>query len=115
MNVKIGARKYDINFVNIDDEEDEICGYTDYHKGEIVLNNSLVGDAKTEVFLHETLHCLLDNAGINEISAQLKNENGSNLAELICNVLAPRLHAFLLDNDIKELLDFCKSGTYKIG
>jgi Zn-dependent peptidase ImmA (M78 family) len=114
MNVKIGARSYAVSFVSLEDEENKICGYTDYHKGEIILNDSLVDDAKMEVLLHEMLHCLLDNAGINEIAAQLKNSKGDeeqNLAELICNVLAPRLHAFLLDNDVQQLLNFCKSGT----
>jgi hypothetical protein len=59
-------------------------------------------DIREETLMHEVLHCLLDNSGIEEVSKQVKE--GANLSELVATILAPRLHALLRENDVVTLI-----------
>ena len=97
--LKIGSRTYSIIFSDDDEilnssENQNAFGYTDYANSKIVIKNSISNDFKKENLIHEILHTLLDNSGIEII---LENSNKIT-TELIISVLAPRFHQFLKDN-----------------
>jgi Zn-dependent peptidase ImmA (M78 family) len=109
MNLKIGARTYSIekwsatqieSFTGRD--SNEVCGFTDYYKSKIIINGDASKDVREETLLHEIMHTLLDNSGIEEIGKQLKEE--PHIGELVATIIAPRLHAMLKDNDIQSVL-----------
>ncbi len=110
MNLKIGARTYSIekwpgtqieSFTGRD--SNEICGFTDYYQSKIIINGDVSKDVREETLMHEIMHTLLDNSGIEEIGKQLKED--PHVAELVATVTAPRLHAMLKDNDIQSILN----------
>jgi len=110
MNLKIGARIYSVekwsgseieSFTGRD--SNEICGFTDYYQGKIIVNGDVSKDVREETLLHEIMHTLLDNSGISEIGKQLKED--PQVAELVATITAPRLHAMLKDNDIQSILN----------
>ena len=110
MNVKVGARTYCIEKCSEEQiekitgkEASEICGFTDYYQGKVYVNAQMAKDVRQETLLHEILHTLLDNSGIEEVSRQVKE--GANLSELVATILAPRLHLLLNDNKIENLLE----------
>jgi Zn-dependent peptidase ImmA (M78 family) len=80
----------------------EVCGFTDYYQSKIVVNGSMAKDVREETLMHEILHTMLDNSGIEEVSRQAKE--GANLSELIATILAPRLHSLITDNNIESML-----------
>ena len=109
MKFKIGIREYKISLISSQAIEvlthkpaDTICGFTDYYQGKIIINADMSDDVREETLIHEVLHCLLDNSGIEEVSRQVKE--GANLSELVATILAPRLHALLLENDVDSAL-----------
>lgn len=110
MILKIGNRRYNIEKWSDEQIEEltgkdpsEVCGFTDYYQSKIVINNNMAKDTKEEILVHEILHTLLDNSGIEEVSRQVKE--GANLSELIATILAPRLHSLIKDNSIGEMLN----------
>lgn len=110
MNIKIGARVYSIekwqgadikSFTGRD--SNELCGFTDYYQSRIIINGELSKDIRQEALMHEIIHTILDNSGIEEIAKQLKE--GPHVAGLVSSIAAPRLHALLIDNDIQNILN----------
>lgn len=89
-NVRIGAKNYIVSVTEHDEvfwENDDIEGFIDYSRSRIVLKPNSP-DAVKETMLHEILHGLFENTGIDtEVDA-----------ERIVRLLTPRLHAFLKDN-----------------
>jgi Zn-dependent peptidase ImmA (M78 family) len=109
MILKVGNRRYNIEQWSDEQieeftgkEANEVCGFTDYYQGKIVINSRMAKDVREETLMHEILHTLLDNSGIEEVSKQAKE--GANLSELIATILAPRLHSLLKDNSIQNIL-----------
>lgn len=108
MQLKIGARVYQIEKITQQEIQEatgdsgNVCGFTDYYDSRICINSELNKSVREEVLIHEVVHTLLDNSGVEELAKQLKTEPC--LSELIATLLGPRLHACCLDNDIKQLL-----------
>ena len=97
MNLKIGTRCYSIQKWSEDQIEDmtgkdasEVCGFTDYYQSTIVVNGSMAKDVREETLMHEILHTMLDNSGIEEVSRQVKE--GANLSELVATIQIGRAH-----------------------
>ena len=110
MILKVGNRCYNIEEWSDEQIEkltekdaSEVCGFTDYYQGKIVINASMAKDVREETLMHEILHTLLDNSGIEEVSRQVKE--GANISELVATILAPRLHSLLKDNSVADLLE----------
>ncbi len=90
--IKVGGKSYSINFCDtIEDEtfneNENAYGYIDYAYAKIVIRDDISSSFKQENLIHEILHSLLENTGVSE-----KN------IESTIEVLAPRIHAFLIDN-----------------
>ena len=68
-----------------------------------VVNGSMAKDVREETLMHEILHTMLDNSGIEEVSRQVKE--GANLSELVATILAPRLHALLKENKLENIIE----------
>jgi Zn-dependent peptidase ImmA (M78 family) len=110
MNLKVGTRCYSIQQWSEEQIEamtgrdaSEVCGFTDYYQSKIVVNGSMAKDVREETLMHEILHTMLDNSGIEEVSRQVKE--GANLSELVATILAPRLHALLKENKLDSILE----------
>jgi Zn-dependent peptidase ImmA (M78 family) len=94
MNLKIGARVYSIDkwqgaeiksFASR--ESNELCGFADYYQSRIIINGNLSKDIPQETLMHEIIHTILDNSGIEEIAKQLKES--PRVAELVSSIVAP--------------------------
>jgi len=90
--IKIGARSYSISVESpkinqVFAEHEEAYGYIDYITSQIKLRAGIDPQFQLETLLHELLHGMLDNSGIEGVNT-----------DTIAKVLAPRLHAFLIDN-----------------
>lgn len=110
MILKVGNRRYNIEKYSDEQIEEltgkeasEVCGFTDYYQGKIVINSCMTKDVREETLMHEILHTLLDNSGIEEVSRQVKE--GANLSELIATILAPRLHSLIKENKMEYLVE----------
>lgn len=110
MILKVGNRRYTIEKSSDEQIENltgqtslEVCGFTDYHQSKIIINNSMAKDVREETLVHEILHTLLDNSGIEEVSRQVKE--GANLSELIATILAPRLHSLIKENKLESIIE----------
>jgi Zn-dependent peptidase ImmA (M78 family) len=108
MILKVGNRRYEIEQCSEQQMEEyttagDVCGFTDYYQGKIAINKDMAKDVREETLMHEILHTLLDNSGIEEVSRQVKE--GTNISELIATILAPRLHSLLKDNSVADLLE----------
>lgn len=110
MILKVGNRRYNIeqwSDQQIEEftgkEASEVCGFTDYHQSKIVVNGSMAKDVREETLIHEILHTMLDNSGIEEVSRQVKE--GANLSELVATILAPRLHSLIKENKLEYLVE----------
>ena len=108
MILKVGNRRYEIEQWSIQQMEDyttagDVCGFTDYYQGKIAINKDMAKDVREETLVHEILHTLLDNSGIEEVSRQVKE--GANLSELVATILAPRLHSLIKENKLENLLE----------
>lgn len=92
---RIGARNYTIHITPTDpvlDSNPDAHGYVDYPAGRIVIRESADVTFVHENLLHEILHALIDNSGLNsELQANIS-------VERLLLVLAPRLHQFMRDN-----------------
>ncbi len=102
--VKIGARTYTIHEQDAEEnsvfkEHEEAYGYIEYPTSQIYIRADLETTFQNETLIHEILHGLLDNTGIDEINT-----------DQITKALAPRLHALLVDNPDfqKKILEFEK-------
>ena len=94
--VRIGARRYAIALTRRpEDDPAEI----DHHEGTIVVSDAMTTEATVEMVIHEILHGLIDDSGL-DIDANEVDE------EMIVRALAPRVTAFLADNpdQVRELL-----------
>lgn len=90
--IKIGARIYTIHEQDAEEnsvfkEHEEAYGYIEYPTSQIHIRSDLEITFRNETLIHEILHGLLDNTGIDEINT-----------DMITQALAPRLSAFLVDN-----------------
>ena len=100
MNIKalrVGARRYVVGQARrVDDKAAEVDPDAEY----IVISPRLSVGAAAEYILHESLHAMLDNAGIDIDENEVTEE-------MVVSALAPRLAAFLADNEsaVHELLD----------
>jgi Zn-dependent peptidase ImmA (M78 family) len=110
MSLKVGTRCYSIQKWSEEQIEDmtgrdasEVCGFTDYYQSKIIVNASMAKDVREETLMHEILHTMLDNSGIEEVSRQVKE--GANLSELVATILAPRLHALIKENELNLILE----------
>ena len=94
--IKVGGKLYKIIYSNqtndkVFSEEDSADGYIAYQLSEIHIRDTNSKDSMQETTVHEVLHALLDNIGVSSEETQV------NLDSTI-NLLAPRLHAFVVDN-----------------
>lgn len=93
MFIKVGARKFEVNFIENDqvlETNDDAYGYIDYNSSKIIIKSkSTALDFQAETLIHEILHSLLDNGS---------NENIN--TEEVVKALTPRLHAFFIDNPL---------------
>lgn len=92
MSIRIGGREYKISFEtektdNIFAENLNAYAYVSYTTSEIKIRKDISVDYKQENLLHELLHALLDNTGLQE----------ENLDNTI-NILVPRIHDLLIKN-----------------
>ena len=103
MKIKIGARTYTIEEKNETNDStleknEEAFGYTEYPSSRIVIRDNVESDFKKEQIVHEMLHAICDNAGLEVILDQ------KNLVEKLVTILTPRLHDAIKNN--KELFIF---------
>jgi len=90
--LKIGARTYTVSIQTPEEnsvfqEHESAYGYIEYPTSQIHIRADLDAGFQKETLLHEILHGLLDNTGVEDINT-----------DQITKALAPRLHAFLIDN-----------------
>lgn len=90
--IKIGARIYTVREQDGEEnsvfkEHEEAYGYIEYPTSQIFIRSDLETSFRNETLIHEILHGLLDNTGLDEINT-----------DQITKALAPRLYAFLVDN-----------------
>lgn len=87
--IKIGGRIFLIKKeeTNVFKENQDAYAYIDYSKSEINVRQNQSKDSEVENCLHEILHAIMDNSGVEETNT-----------EQIVKVLTPRLHAFFNDN-----------------
>jgi len=97
--LKIGARTYAVSVQTPEEnsvfqEHESAYGYIEYPTSQIHIRAELDPAFQKETLLHEILHGLLDNTGNEDINT-----------DQITKALAPRLHAFLVDNpDFQQYL-----------
>jgi Zn-dependent peptidase ImmA (M78 family) len=108
MIIKVGNRRYEVEQCSVQQMEDyttagDVCGFTDYYQGKIAINKDMAKDVREETLIHEILHTLLDNSGIEEVSRQVKE--GANLSELVATILAPRLHSLIKENKLESIVE----------
>ena len=97
MKYKIGAREYNVIFTDINDifnENRDAYGYIDYEQSQIVIRKNVEDKFKNENLIHELLHALFNDARVDKILSHDK-------AELIVELLTPRIHQFIIDNKDK--------------
>lgn len=90
--LKIGGRTYAVSIQTSEEnsvfqEHDSAYGYIEYPTSQIHIRAELDVGFQKETLLHEILHGLLDNTGNEDINT-----------DQLTKALAPRLHAFLIDN-----------------
>lgn len=90
--LKIGGRTYIVAFQTPEEnsvfqEHESAYGYIEYPTSQIHIRAGLDSEFQKETLLHEILHGILDNTGIEDINT-----------DQLAKALAPRLHAFLVDN-----------------
>lgn len=91
---RIGARKYSI-VITGDDEtliaNPDAHGYIDYPAGKIVLRAAEDMSFVRENLMHEVLHALIDDSGLNTAGVDVSHER-------FVAVLTPRLVQFMQEN-----------------
>jgi len=98
LSLKFGARTYTVleqPQPGSNESDEEIQGFVDYFKSQIVLNSSLSPDAKEETLIHEILHVILDRQTLELLA---RKSSPKELVENLVTYLTPRVHAFLREN-----------------
>ncbi len=100
MQIKIGARTYEIQKEDLDNftdlpADEEVQGYIDYYQSKIVINNNLSKDAEEEVVIHEILHAIIDRKNIELLA---RKSDIKEIVEHFVEYVTPRFHSFLKDN-----------------
>jgi hypothetical protein len=103
MIVKIGAKHYKINLVEMKDtipkeenvDPSSVSGFIDYNNSEIYVEKNLKDECIRENVIHELLHGLLDRKNMEIV---YKNSSIKEVVENIVEYLTPRFHAMLEDN-----------------
>lgn len=90
--IKIGGKKYKLSLTNHKTDEifkdnEEANGYIKYDLSEINIRSSNSSDVIKESIIHELLHALLDDSGVEDLNT-----------EKLVKILTPRLNALLEDN-----------------
>lgn len=106
--LKIGAKSYQLNFIDSKKMDSLLeslgvnkelilnkVGVTDYYLQQIFIRSDVHPDLISECVLHELLHAMLDDAGINSIPVI----QGVDLSETVVTITSPRLLAALRDNE----------------
>lgn len=100
--IKIGGKKYKLKLTNhkndvIFNENTDANGYIKYDLSEINIRSTNSDDVIKQTIIHELLHALLDDTGVDDINT-----------EKLINLLTPRLHAFFEDNQ-EFIFNFLKN------
>ena len=97
--LKIGPRRYSVEAIDM--EEDSTIGRIHLYQGKIVVDESHMPSSQAEVLIHEILHGLFMDSGMD-----LKRKK----EEKLVRALSPRLAAFLADNptEVRHLLSMLK-------
>ena len=77
-------------------ENETADGYIDYTARKIVIRAGIDEELIKENIIHEILHALLDDSGI-ENTIQLLNDEDK--CEALISALSPRIYQFIKDND----------------
>tara|TARA_Y100000034_G_C6518277_1_gene222952 strand:- start:67 stop:396 length:330 start_codon:yes stop_codon:yes gene_type:complete len=97
-NLNIGSKNYSINFTQEDPilvENETADGYINYPHREIVIRTGINEELIKENVIHEILHALLDDAGIENTLAKLGDKDK---CEALISALSPRIYQFIKDN-----------------
>jgi hypothetical protein len=103
---KVGGKDFEIKILTYDElqtillnfgvESQLKVGFIDYFMQIIYVRNDVNKDLQNECVLHELIHAMLLDSGIESLS--------ENMGEIISTIIAPRLLQLLKDN--KKQLDF---------
>jgi Zn-dependent peptidase ImmA (M78 family) len=97
-NINVGSKDYTVNFTQEDKilaENETADGYINYTHREIVIRTGINEELIKENVIHEILHALLDDSGI-ENTIQLLNDEDK--CEALVSALSPRIYQFIKDN-----------------
>jgi len=97
-NINIGSKDYSVNFTKEDkilSENETADGYINYTHREIVIRTGINKELIKQNVIHEILHALLDDSGI-ENTIQLLNDEDK--CESLITALTPRIYQFIKDN-----------------
>lgn len=97
-NINVGSKNYSVSFT----QEDPVLavnetadGYINYTHREIVIRTGINEELIKENVIHEILHALLDDSGV-ENTIQLLNDEDK--CEALVAALSPRIYQFIKDN-----------------
>lgn len=109
--VKIGYRDIAIEWVSPDFKTDQLTdNYGEYRarEGKIFIQDTLCGQEKVSVFLHECMHAIVYGSGLNQANGPLKEDDAE---EIAVNQITNYLVGMLRDNPY--LFDFIKKNIEK--
>lgn len=98
-NINVGSKDYTVNFTQEDkilSENETADGYINYTHREIVIRTGINEELIKENVIHEILHALLDDSGIENTIQLLKDEDK---CEALISALSPRIYQFIKDNN----------------
>jgi hypothetical protein len=98
-NINVGSKNYTVNFTQEDkilSENETADGYINYTHREIVIRTGIDKELIKENVIHEILHALLDDSGIENTIQLLKDEDK---CEALISALSPRIYQFIKDNN----------------
>ena len=103
--LRVGARTFSVALRPSDpvlDANPNVRSYIDHVAGSIVIRDEqgASSDALEELLLHEVMHALVKNSGLDQCLREGFTE------EFLVSALAPRLHALLRDN-AEQLVKCC--------
>ena len=103
--LNIGSKDYNIIFTKEDKilhENQTVDGYINYPQRKIVIRTGIDRELIKENIIHEILHALLDDSGVENTLVLLKDEDK---IEALISALSPRIYQFVKDNrDIIDVL-----------
>ena len=101
---KIGSKLFEVLISSYDEiqnillqfdiKTDLKIGFIDYYSQKIYVRNDVHLDLQNECILHELIHAMLLDSGIDSIT--------DNMNEILSSIIAPRLLQFIRDN--KQLI-----------